>query len=286
MQHVVGGHELIDAGDDRRLERFGSVLVDRPAPTAAEPRRDVGTWEEATARYESLQRGGRGRWILAGSLPDPWRMELAGCTLELRPTEAGQVGAFPEHAEHWPWLRERVTERLHDGPVEVLDLFAYTGGATLAAAAAGAQVVHVDGSRPTVGWARRNAELSGLADRPIRWLVDDAGAFVAREVRRGRRYAGLVLDPPSYGHGPRGEPWHLGEDLDDLLATAAGLLAPDAFVLLTAHTPTEDATRLAGRLAVLRHGDHAGTECGELGLHARSGAWLPLGAWARIGGPR
>ena len=145
-----------------------------------------------------------------------------------------------------PWLRDRVGERLADAPPPVLHLFAYTGLATLALAAAGAAVTHVDASRPTVTWARRNAERSGLADRPIRWIVDDALAFTNREVRRGRRYAGVVLDPPSYGHGPAGGgDWRIEDDLPRLLAAAAALLEPDGFVLLTAHTPEFGPDRLA-----------------------------------------
>lgn len=286
MHDVALAYELVDAGDDRRLERFGSVLVDRPAPGAVEPRRDLAAWDRATACYDGAQLGRSGHWRIVGTLPDPWTIDLGGLALELRPTDAGQVGVFPEHAEHWPWLEQRVAERLERGPVDVLNLFAHTGGATLVAAAAGARVVHVDASRPTVAWARRNADRSGLADRPIRWIVDDAGAFVARERRRGRRYAGLLLDPPSYGHGPRGEPWRLTTDLDVLLANAADVLGLDAFVLLTAHTPSEDAIHLAGRLAALQHGDHARVEGGELELRARSGGRLGLGAWARCGGPR
>lgn len=286
MQADPGSYELLDAGDDRRLERFGDVVVDRPAPTAIAPRREPSAWDATTARFTAGQGAGPGHWATVGPLPDPWTVSFEGSIFELRPTDAGQVGLFPEHAVHWRWLRERVVERRSSGPVEVLHLFAYTGGATLAAAAAGGRVVHVDGSRPAVAWARRNAERNGLAGRPIRWLVDDAAAFAGREARRGRRYAGLVLDPPSYGHGARGEPWRLGEHLDALLATCSSLLAPDGFVLLTAHTRGEGPERLAHRLAATRHGGTATMEAGDLTLAARSGTRLHLGAWARFGGPR
>ena len=168
----------------------------------------------------------------------PWPIEIDGVTLELRPTDAGQVGLFPEHAAMLPWLRRQVAARNEVGEAPaVLHLFAYTGLVTLAMAAAGARVTHVDAARPTVGWARHNAALSGLADRPIRWIVDDATAFTGREVRRGRRYAGVVLDPPSYGHGPGAGAWRIGDDLAPLLEAIAGLLVPDGFLLLTAHTP-------------------------------------------------
>jgi 23S rRNA (cytosine1962-C5)-methyltransferase len=169
----------------------------------------------------------------------------------------------------------------------VLNLFAYTGVATLVAAAADASVVHVDGSRPTVVWARRNAELSGLAERPIRWIVDDAATFVARELRRGRRYDGVVLDPPSYGHGAGGRSWRLEEDLAPLLDQIAELVGgPRGFVLLTAHTPGFWPDRLAEELAVSLGAPVAGIERGPLTLTARSGATLDLGAFARWPGKR
>jgi len=286
MQASLGTYELIDAGDDRRLERFDGVVVDRPAPTALAPRRAASAWHEASARFTAGPAARAGSWTITAPLPDPWLVRLQDVAFELRPTNTGQVGLFPEHEAHWPWLRDRTRERLPEGPVEVLHLFGYTGGATLAIAGAGAGVVHVDASRSALAWARRNAERSGMADRRIRWIVDDAGAFAARETRRGRRYAGLILDPPSYGHGPSGETWRLADDLDRLLASCATLLEPGGFALLTAHTPGEDADRLARRLTVLRRVTTDRVEMGDLTLVARSGTRLHLGAWARVGGPR
>jgi len=184
------------------------------------------------------------------------------------------------------WLRDRVAER--SGPMrpvpDALNLFAYTGLATLALAAAGAAVAHVDGSRPTVAWARRNAELSGLADRPIRWLVDDARTFVGREVRRGRTHDGLVLDPPSYGHGEGGRAWRLERDLEPLLDACRAVLDARGFVLLTAHTPGFGPERLAGMLAAHLGRPPSAVDAGELTLDARSGARLTLGAFARLAG--
>jgi len=286
MHPLPGSYELIDAGDDRRLERFGQAVVDRPAPTALAPRRDTAAWERATARFSPGRDADSRGWAFTAPLPDPWTVDLDGAIFELRATDTGQVGLFPEQAINWTWLRDRIVERLAAGPVRVLHLFAYTGGATLAAAAAGGSVVHVDASRPSVAWARRNAERSDLADRPIRWLVDDVAAFAAREARRRRRYQGLVLDPPTYGHGPRGETWHLAEDLDALLATCSALLDRDAFALLTAHTPGEHPERLSRRLLNLRPATTEGVEMGQLCLDARSGTRLHLGAWARLGGLR
>jgi 23S rRNA (cytosine1962-C5)-methyltransferase len=269
----VGDLELIDCGDGRRLERFGAVIVDRPAPAAVMPARLPATdWRRAALRWTP------GGWTPGGD-PQPWTVAVGGLTLECRPAAGGQVGVFPEHAATWAWLDEATRaagERLQRPP-EILSLFAYTGGATLACARAGARVAHVDASRPAVAWARRNADLCGLADRPVRWLVDDARSFVRRERRRGRRYDGVVLDPPSFGHGDRR--WQIEDDLPPLLDGIAALIGPrPAFALLSAHTPGFGAERLA---ALLR--EHLGVAASgsDLRLVATSGNVLRLGAWAR-----
>jgi 23S rRNA (cytosine1962-C5)-methyltransferase len=267
------GYQLIDAGDGRRLERFGTRVVDRPAPSVADTPRRAGRdeWAAAHLRFDR-ERG----W--AGDPQDPWTILLDDLTLELRPTGGGQLGLFPEHALAWPWLRDRAAAR--PAP-EVLHLFAYTGATTLALASAGARVTHLDASRPAVAWARHNSELSGLRDRPIRWIVDDALAFVRREGRRGRRYAGLVLDPPTFGHGPAGTRWELDEALPALLEACAAVADPDAFVLLTAHTTALTPGDLASALEVA-FGIPAELETGALELDAESGAILPLGVAARM----
>jgi 23S rRNA (cytosine1962-C5)-methyltransferase len=279
------GHLLLDAGDGRRLERFGSRIVDRPSPVATGRPDPAAGWATADLVFDRAS-GWRSPGPDAGTARRPWTMALEGLTLELRPAAGGQVGCFPEHRPGWRWVTERVRERVNAGgpPPQVLNLFAYTGAATLAAAAAGAAVAHVDGSRATVEWARRNAALSGLADRPIRWLVDDAPAFAARELRRGMRYDGIVLDPPSYGHGGR-RAWRLARDLGDLLGTCAGLLDRTApFVLLTAHTPGFDSLRLAELLATTLGVPERQVEAAPLALRAPTGASLALGAAARWSG--
>jgi 23S rRNA (cytosine1962-C5)-methyltransferase len=276
---VDGGYELLDAGDGRRLERFATVVVDRPAPSAIEPRRDPDAWTAAHLVF-ARDRG----WSRVAPV-DPWTVEHGGLTFDLRTTDSGQVGLFPEQAPQWDWLRDRVTNR-GDARADVdgafLNLFAYTGAATLALAGAGRTVSHVDGSRPAVAWARRNASLSGLADRPVRWLVDDADAFVAREVRRGRRYRGVVLDPPSYGHGAGGRSWRLDERLVPLLHECVALTggSPE-LVLLTAHTQGFGASGLRDELAAVLRRPTRDVDAGELFLDARSGARLTLGAFAR-----
>lgn len=269
------GYLLIDAGDGRRLERFGEHIIDRPAPMALEPRQSSTAWERADLRFDRYL-GWEGS-AAADADPTPWILDESGLRLELRATESGQVGFFPEQAGFWAWFHDRIAE--HPGGA-ILNLFAYTGATTLAIAREGAEVVHVDASRPAVAWARRNAELSGLADRPIRWIVDDAEAFVRRETRRGRRYDGIVLDPPSYGHPPTGRGQRLDERLDGLLDACATAATDDAFLLMTTHTPNLDAGTLA-ELVNDRFGGRA-AESGDLDLIAESGAILSLGAYARI----
>ena len=271
MMHPMEGYELLDAGDGRRLERFGDHVVDRPAPTAWLKPRDPSPWAGADLRFErDVGWTGSG---LAAARAD-WVIDIADVRLELRPTDAGQVGLFPEHATMLPWLFELVRKR--DEP-SILSLFAYTGLITLALARAGAAVAHVDAARSAVAWARRNAALTGLEDRPIRWLVDDARAFVAREVRRGRRYHGVVLDPPTYGHGTGGKAWRLDPDLEPLLADVRRLLMPDGFLLLTAHAESTLPDVLGGSIGPT-------AETGEVELTATSGARLALGAFARVDG--
>jgi 23S rRNA (cytosine1962-C5)-methyltransferase len=265
----VEGFELIDAGDGRRLERFGEHIVDRPAPGAWFARRTPSRWADADLRFDR-DRGWFGKG-LQGARND-WTVSVGGLVLELRPTEAGQVGLFPEHATLLPWLLDRVAALDRS---TVLHLFAATGLVTLALARAGVAVVHVDAAKSAVASARRNAELSGLADRSIRWLVDDARAFVAREIRRNRRYDGVVLDPPTYGHGPAGKAWRLERDLEPLVADVRRLIVPGGFIQLTTHTESLTPDALGEVL-----GPRVRT--GDLGLTATSGAILPLGAFARV----
>jgi 23S rRNA (cytosine1962-C5)-methyltransferase len=266
------GYRLLDIGGAARLERFGERVVDRPAPGALGERLDPAPWRAADLRFER-DRG----WLGPAAADGPWPIVLDGLTLELRPTAAGQVGLFPEHAAMLPWLRREGAD------ATVLHLFAYTGLATLALAAAGATVTHVDAARTAVTWARRNAELSGLADRPVRWIVDDAVAFVRREARRGHRFDGVVLDPPSYGHGARGRTWRFEEDLPALLDALRGVLEPGAFALMTAHTPGFDGDRLGDLLASGLRRRAARPDVGDLGLDTVDGRRLALGSFARIG---
>ena len=275
-------YELLDVGGGARLERFGPHITDRPFAGADRDRRSPAQWQEADLRFDR-DGGWSGRGVNAAS--DGWTATVADLELELRPTEAGQVGVFPEHAAMLPWLRERVATRLASDPptpVSVLNLFAYTGLATLGLAAAGAAVTHVDAARPAIAWGRRNAERNGLADAPVRWIVDDALTFTTREARRGRQYDGIVLDPPTYGHGAGGRgAWRFATDLPELLAVARAVLAPGGFVLLTAHTEDVGPPELATLLRTLAHANER-PEMGDLALDAETGGRLDLGAFARL----
>lgn len=210
-------------------------------------------------------------------------MEIEGLTMEARPTAAGGIGLYPEHAANLSWLTTAVATRSGgEASPQVLNLFAHTGLATLALARAGAAVAHVDGARAAVAWARRNAEHSGLADRPIRWLVDDAAGFVAREARRGRRYDGIVLDPPAFGRAV-GREWRLEDGLPDLLAACRSVATPGAFVLLTAHSEDVDGERLAEALRIAFRARRDTVSVVPLALTATLGARLQLGWAARLG---
>jgi 23S rRNA (cytosine1962-C5)-methyltransferase len=280
-------YQLLDFGDGRRLERFGPVVLDRVCP-AAESIRPAAPllWSAADARFERLA-AEKGNWTLRGDPPQSWTIVHGRMIFALKRTDFGHVGLFPEQAENWDWTAEQVRRSRSDraGVMKILNLFAYTGGSTLAAAAAGAAVTHVDAARNIVAWARRNAELSGLGEAPIRWINEDAVKFVEREVRRGNRYDAVILDPPSYGHGPHGQAWRLADDLPRLLALCAELTAGrPRFVLLTCHTAGFSPAVLRDLLASsFGTSSAAQIAAAPLVLVASSGRELPSGAAARWG---
>jgi 23S rRNA (cytosine1962-C5)-methyltransferase len=279
------------AGNPRRLELLGSVLVDRPLAQDALPgRRLPAAWREAGAIFHAAE-DGRGRWEFPAPLPDPWLVRVplgkestaATLALEVRPAPSGQIGVFLEQVEQWRWLAD-VTRP----GARMLSLFAHSGAATLALAAAGAEVVHVDASKQATAMARRNAEASGLGAAPIRWICEDARAFVAREVRRGIAYDGFVADPPSWGHGPKGQAFAIDRDLVPLLADLAVLLGRSRGsgrpgpVLLTCHSPRWHHRRLHDTLAdALGEPASSTIESGRLACIDASGRSLPLGDYVR-----
>jgi 23S rRNA (cytosine1962-C5)-methyltransferase len=228
-------YELLDSGSGQKLERFASVTLVRPEPQADWlPSLPEKSWSAAHARFLPLPRSKNGEWKFVRPTPPRWPMTRKNLSFWVEPTPSGHLGVFPDQASHWDWLASLIEAA---APPKVLSLFGYTGLATLACARAGAKVTHVDASRRAIKWARENQSLSELSDCPIRWLADDASSFVAREVRRGRTYDGLILDPPRFGRGPKGELWKAEESLPALLGQCRKLLsAAPLFVLLNTYT--------------------------------------------------
>jgi len=215
-------YELLDSGGEEKLERYGSVILARPDPAALWGKGlPESEWKKADARYE--RSGKEGKWHAKKELPKEWPIVFGGFKFLIRPTSFKHVGLFPEQLENWKWIGGTI--RANGSAAGVLNLFAYTGGATLAAAQAGAEVVHVDASKTAVAWAKENAALSGLSGKPIRWIIDDALAFATKEAKRGNRYDGIILDPPAFGHGPKDELWKIEEHFLPLMDTCMKLLS-------------------------------------------------------------
>ncbi len=228
-------YELIDTANGERLERWGDVTLIRPDPQIIwKNTGEAEQWQSAHARYIRSDKGG-GAWDYRRKLPESWKISYGDLRFMVKPTGFKHTGLFPEQAVNWDYCGEHI--RAAGRPINVLNLFAYTGGATLACAAAGASVCHCDAVKGMVDWARTNAKLSGLEDKPIRWIVDDANKFIKRELRRGTRYDGVILDPPSYGRGTNGEKWKLEDSIYELMTNITGLLSDEPlFVLLNSYT--------------------------------------------------
>jgi 23S rRNA (cytosine1962-C5)-methyltransferase len=284
------GYELIDSGDGEKLERFASVVLRRPSPQALWVKQlPTSSWEAADARFERSEKGG-GTWHSNTSLPESWNCTISAIEFRLASTTFGHVGVFPEQRSFWEWVRGscRRAAESRDRSLRVLNLFAYTGGSSLAAAQGGAEVTHCDASKGIVRWASDNAEACDIGEGSIRWIIDDAMKFLAREHRRESRYDAIILDPPSFGRGPKGEVWKLEESIGDLLAACAGVLSDEpAFVLLSAHTPGLGPLAfhvllrqaLQSHSVVSRTPDHWAH--GEMFLEGGSGVCpLPSGSWA------
>ncbi len=273
-------YRLLDCGGGERLERWGKYTLARPDPQAIWPRTEPELWKRADAVYHRSSTGG-GRWEIR-SLPESWTIGWREQTFNIKPMSFKHTGVFPEQAANWDFIAQQV--RAAGRPVSVLNLFAYTGGATLAAAAAGASVCHVDAARGMVAWARENAKSSGLSDAPVRYIVDDCKKFVQREIKRGRRYDAVIMDPPSYGRGPTGEVWKFENDIAPFLELCAGVLSPEPlFVIISSYTAgisPSVASYLLGTVLLPRFGGKV--EASELGLLCQStGLALPCGHTAR-----
>ena len=260
-------YALLDSGHGRKLERYGPTTVVRPEPQCFwAPRLGPDVWDAAHAVFDPADEEDAGRWRLNGRVPQSWPLAWGEVRyFQARLTSFRHLAFFPEQAANWAWLDGRV--RAQAAPPRVLNLFGYTGVASLVCAAAGAAVTHVDASKKAIGYARENAELSGLGDRPVRWICEDARRYLQREVKRGSTYQGIILDPPKYGRGPAGEVWRLFEDLPDMVALCAELLAVDAdFLLLNGYAARVSGLSLAHLVSGALAGRGGEVDWGELAL--------------------
>jgi 23S rRNA (cytosine1962-C5)-methyltransferase len=282
-------YQLLDSGNGRKLERFGPIVVDRPEPQALwTPSLPAPRWCEAHAVFSGEGDEEAGKWRTQKPVPESWplRVSLAGAgevTLLARLSAFRHLGLFPEQLPHWQWMAAALAPLTGGAePPRVLNLFAYTGAATLLAARAGAEVVHVDASKKAIAWARENQAASGLAGAPIRWILEDARKFAAREVRRGRTYDVILVDPPKFGRGPCGEVWDLFADLAPLLHGSAALLAPRARLVLTAYAIRASALSIGQLLAEVLASRGGRIETGELAIREAGGRRaLPTSLFAR-----
>ncbi|MGI5971931.1 MAG: class I SAM-dependent methyltransferase [Oscillospiraceae bacterium] len=273
--------ELIDCGSGEKLERWGDKILLRPDPQAIwKPERSNSLWRRPDASYRRSNTGG-GEWNTAG-IDERWHVSYGRLRFQVGLMNFKHTGIFPEQAVNWDFIMDTISTAGRS--VNVLNLFAYTGGATIAAAAAGARVCHVDAAKGMVSWAKENARLSGLSDRPIRWIVDDCRKFVEREIRRDRRYDAVIMDPPSYGRGPSGEIWKLEDDLYDFVSLVSGVLSDTPlFIIINSYTTGLAPSVLKYLLELIfvkKYGGRA--EADELGLPVtETGSCLPCGAAGR-----
>jgi 23S rRNA (cytosine1962-C5)-methyltransferase len=275
-------YALLDSGRGRKLERFGSLVLDRPEEQAIwTPKLTAEAWQRADATFTGdVDEEGAGRWRRRPGLEESWTCRHGAIRFSCRFTSFRHVGVFPEQEPHWSFMEERL--RAAGNAPSLLNLFGYTGLASLIAAKAGAEVTHVDASKKAISWARENQALSGLENKPIRWILDDALKFAAREVRRGRRYDGLLLDPPKFGRGPKGETWDLFANLPEMLTFCRNMLKQGGFLILTAY-----AIR-ASFLSLHRLSEEVlgpGVESGELALRDQSGGLLGTSLFSRWTAP-
>jgi 23S rRNA (cytosine1962-C5)-methyltransferase len=275
-------YELLDSGAGKKLERYGPYTFVRPEAQAVwRPALPEERWQTAHAVFNPTSEESGGRWQFRKQIETTWVMQYKGLKFQAHAAASRHMGVFPEQAVHWDWIGERI--RQANRPVKVLNLFGYTGLATLAAAEAGAHVTHVDASKKAIGIGRQNQLLSGLQDRPVRWLVDDVYKFVRREVRRGSHYDGLILDPPKFGRGPEGQVWEFFESLPNLLEVCRSLLSRQPlFIVLTAYAIRASALSIYYALQEMVSGLGGELETGELAIHERSaGRYLSTAIFTR-----
>ena len=273
-------YEVLDTGDGEKLERWKDIVLRRPDPQAIWPKQRPELWTKTDAHYHRSAKGG-GEWEFFRRLPERWTVKYGELEFYVRPTGFKHTGLFPEQAVNWDWMAGLI--RRAGRPVRVLNLFGYTGGATLACAAAGAKVTHVDAAKGMVQWAGENRKLAGVDETSVRWIVDDALKFVQREARRGNVYEGILMDPPSYGRGPGGEVWKLENELFGLVEACEKVLAPDAlFMLINSYTTGLQPAVLNNMLTMTAAKSRAGrVTADEIVLPVTAGGVLPCGASGR-----
>ncbi len=277
MSIQTGTYQLLDSGNEQKLERFGSFVIARPCSQALwKPTLSSQEWRNADA---SFSREGGNAWSFKTKLPKSWTVEIEGVQFKLAPTDFGHLGVFPEHSLLWRSIQEAL--RTRQSP-QVLNLFAYSGGATLSAAQAGAKVCHLDASKGMVAWARENAELNHLTQAPIRWIIDDAVKFLHREIKRGVRYDGIILDPPSFGRGSNQEIFKIEKDIHPLLDLCRQLLSENPlFLIVTTHTPGMTPLVMEHLVRQKMEGLKGSLETGEMVLPSSRGLSLPCGSFAK-----
>jgi 23S rRNA (cytosine1962-C5)-methyltransferase len=278
-------YALMDSGNGRKLERFGRFIVDRPEPQAMwQPALDPGVWLRADAVFKGSDGDDDaegGRWRKINPLPETWPVQVLGVTLLCRLTSFRHLGIFPEQVPHWQWMLNWLGAQRLDAP-RVLNLFAYTGAASLIAARAGAEVTHVDASKKAVAWAKENRAVSKLDEAAVRWIIEDARKFVAREVRRGKKYNFILVDPPKFGRGPEGEVWDVFVHLAPLLRDCAALLAPQSALVLTTYAIRASALAIDGLVRDCLAGRPGSIQSGELAvLEQSAGRLLPTSMFTR-----
>ncbi len=277
-------YALIDSGDGRKLERFGPYVLSRPCSQAVwRPQLPAAKWNQADASFSREQEN---NWANLQSLPEIWQIEVANLIFKISPTDFGHLGIFPEQKTFWEWIQAIIKPHAKSKP-RVLNLFAYSGGSTLAAAKAGAAVCHLDASKGMVAWARDNAALNGLEEAPVRWIVEDVKKFLARERKRGSRYEGIILDPPSFGRGSKGELFKIEDEIVNLLQDCRDLLSDNPlFVLFSCHTPGFSPLVMQHLLSQAMQGIEGTIDVGEMVLAGQGALEVPSGTYARWTGKR
>lgn len=277
-------YELLDSGNLTKLERWGQFITIRPDPRAIWKRSlEKNEWNKADGIFEvSESDESEGGWKFKTQPPSPWQIGYEGIKFGLRPTNFKHVGVFPEQAVNWNWMAKTIKQERKTREQKILNLFAYTGGATMAAALAGAHVTHVDSSRPSMMWASENAKLANIEKQRIRWIQDDAAKFVQREIRRGVQYDGIIMDPPRFGRGTKGEVWKLLSDLPELVRGCKSLLTSDPSLFLINAYTADTSSLVLNHLLTDLFGEAGNIESGEIGLkETASGKILPAGIFAR-----